>query len=85
VNRIKRPNRFAWERLPRTIGNLRTDPQEMPAGRRRHEVSPPISGFRFRQLIEHNRTEEHTIALDQGQVRRDDHFGCPQNVSDIGP
>jgi hypothetical protein len=53
-------------------------------GRRRHQVSSPISSLRFRQLTEHDGAQEHTVALDQRQVGRDDRLGGRQDLSNVG-
>lgn len=56
------------KRLPGTLDDLRTDPQHMPVGRCGHQMRPPISRLRFRQLTKRNGTLEHPVALDQREV-----------------
>ena len=64
VQCVKRSDRLARERLPRPSDDLRTDPQDVPVGGGRHQVSPSIGGVRFSHLTENGRTEEHTVAFD---------------------
>jgi len=85
MNRIQRPNRLAWKGLPRTLDDLWADAQQMPVGRRRHEVPSAVRGLPFLQLTERDGTKEYAVALDQGQVGRDDDFSGREYFPDGGP
>ena len=69
---IERPNRFSRKRLPSAIDDLWTYPQHVPMGRRCRQASSSVGRVGFRELVERDSANQHSLALEDREVRGDD-------------
>ena len=75
MDRVQRSERLARKRLTCPFDDLRTNSQDVPPRGRRCQVRPSVRGLCLRELAKRGSTKKHTIALDDSQVRGDDHIG----------
>jgi hypothetical protein len=56
----------------------------MPMGRCRRQMCAPIRGLGFIQLTKRRGAKQHPLALDEGQIGRDDDLGGNEQLANFG-
>lgn len=65
---VRRSNWFTRKWLPRALHNLWPNAENVPVRGRRRQARSPVRRLRFRLLTKGGRTENHAVALDEGQI-----------------
>jgi hypothetical protein len=84
VNRIEGSNRFAWKRLPGAINYFANDPQDVPMRSYSRQLCAAIRRLRLRQFAQIDRSDQHTVALNERQVGCNDNLGFGQQLTHDG-
>jgi hypothetical protein len=84
MDRIEGSNWIARKRLAGALDDFRANTEGVPARCRHCEVCAPIRCFSLRQLTKRGGPQQHAIALDEGQVGRDNGLGGRHQPANAG-
>ncbi len=83
MDRIQCANRLLRERLTRAIDDFRTDSQDLPVRGCSRQVRPPVRGLGCRQFFQRQRTQQHSVAFNECQVRGERDFSGAQESPNL--
>ena len=84
MDRIEGPNGFAWKGLSGAINDFVGDPQNVPMRGGSCKLCSAVRRLRLRQFAYIDRSDQHTIALDERQIGCNDHLGFGQQLTNEG-
>ena len=83
MNRVERSNRLARKRLAGSLDDLGPDSEDVPMGRRPHQVRAPVGRLGLRHFSQDGCAPQDPVALDQCQIRGDDRVRAREDLSNV--
>ena len=81
MDRIQGPNWLTWKGLPGAIDYFANDSQDVPMRSCSRQLCAAICGLRLRQFAQMDRSDQHTIALNESQIGCNDDLGIGQQLT----